>query len=88
MIGDPLLLQFTIKTYAGALINPTDVLVKVKLENGEAEEFDTLVNPSTGIFQLTYTPSAQGRYYVRLETSGSLISADEWIFDVGYSQFA
>ncbi len=88
VIGDPLLLEFTIKTYQGTLTDPTEVTVKVKLETGEVEEFDSLIHPSTGIYQLTYTPETQGRYHVRLETTGALISADEWMFDVGYSQFA
>lgn len=68
----------------GDLTAPSTVTVKVLEPDGTETSYATasLTNPSTGVYYYDYTPPNAGRYFYRIESTGTAKAAQEGQFRV------
>lgn len=75
----------------GDLVDPSVVILKTSAPDGTETWYSNgsagMSNPGTGTYYVEYTPSANGLWRRRWETTGNLITADEATFWVRDSQF-
>ena len=73
-LGDVAALGVKIKDANGALANATTVVCTITLPDGTSTT-PTVVNTSTGIYDVNYAPTMYGRYAVRWVATGANASA-------------
>ena len=69
-LGDVASLGITIKDAAGNLANATSVVATITTPDGTTST-PTVVNTSTGLYDVSYTPSTSGRYLIRWVATGA-----------------
>lgn len=80
-LGDVVPLTVDIRDANGALANAGAVTVTITLPDGTTAS-PAVANPSTGRYQVDYTPAVAGRYGVRWVATGANASAYTDAFDV------
>ena len=80
-LGDPVALGITVTNAAGAAQNATTVVCTITLPDGSATS-PTVTNSGAGLYDVTYSPTAAGRYSVRWVASGTNASAYTDTFEV------
>lgn len=80
-LGQPVPLTFQCYDTDGALVAPTTAVLTVTLPSGSTVT-PTLDNPSTGVYQLDYVPSATGRHVAAFVSTGIGAGAAVDVFDV------
>lgn len=73
-LGDVVALGISIYDANGALANATNVAATLTLPDGSTAT-PTVVNSSTGLYDINYTPSQVGRYTIRWVATGANASA-------------
>ena len=92
-IGDEVQVTATFTNLAGVLTNPTALTFQVEQASGVETSYTQVspevANPSTGVWTLTFTITANdpGRWYVRSRGTTGVKAADEDWFDVRRSVF-
>lgn len=80
-LGDVVPLTVEIRDSAGALANAGAVALTITLPDGTTAS-PAVSNPSTGRYQVDYTPATAGRYSVRWVATGANACAHTDAFDV------
>lgn len=91
-IGDLVKMRVKFKTLAGAFVDPTTIVLRVKLPS-ETETVYTylfsvdVVRESTGIYYVDYLVTESGIYYFKWVGTGAVYAAEESNFVVVSTQF-
>jgi hypothetical protein len=85
-VGDGVRATWTARDLAGAVASPTTVVAKLKDPAGTVTT-PTPTQSGTGVYYVDITLNAEGRWYVRFEGTGAVISAAERQIRVRDSQF-
>lgn len=80
IVGTQMSLKVTFTDSVGTLVNPTAVTGEIILPDQTTEEFETITNPSTGIFVQLFTPTQNGLHQYRFAGTGAVIAAQEGNF--------
>ena len=72
---------------SGTLVDPTTVLVDIKLPDGTPLANLTAVRDSTGTYHYDYTPEQSGLYVYRFTGSGAVVAINQATFQIGISSF-
>lgn len=70
--GTKVTITGTFKDINNALVDPTTVTAQIQLPDNEIIDIsDTLVNDSTGVYSVSYTPVLGGGHKYKMEGSGN-----------------
>jgi hypothetical protein len=85
-IGDEARVTATFKAANGALVDPTEVVVKVRTPEGVETE-DTPTRASTGVYYYDLALTAPKKWNVRFVGTGAAVAANERQLNVRESAF-
>lgn len=88
-VGDLIRLLVTFQNTAGAFVNPTTVILRIKLPDGSTQEFtaDDITQTTTGKYQYDFLSTTAGLHRYRWEGTGTAQGAVEGSFKVAESAF-
>lgn len=90
-IGDLIRLLVTFQDTTGAFIDPTNLILRIKLPDGSIQEWTypgDITQTTTGKFQYDFLSTAAGTHKYRWEGTGTAQGAVEGSFKVAESAFA
>lgn len=79
--GDPVALSVQVRDSTGALANATTVTCTVTLPDGTTSS-PSVTNASTGVYTISYAPTAAGRHVVRWTATGTNAAEFDDVFIV------
>lgn len=80
-IGDGLTLSVSIADTTGALVDPTTVVLTVLPPDGVSAT-PAVVKDGVGLYHGTYAPTQSGNHWYRWSGTGTVVVAEEGIFNV------
>jgi hypothetical protein len=84
-IGDQVTLTGTFTTAAGALVDPTTVVCKVRLPD-LSEATPAVTHVSLGVYTAVFAPTQSGEHWYRFAGTGAAVGAEERAFVVERQQ--
>lgn len=89
-IGDLIRLLVTFQDTTGAFVDPTNLILRIKLPDGSVQEYSSgdVTQTSKGKYQYDFLSTAAGTHRYRWEGTGTAQGAVEGSFKVAESAFA